>query len=48
MSKFIVIAKYTNGQIIEKEIPAENPLLAIEKMKELCPRADEWKIKELP
>lgn len=46
MSKFTVIARYMNGQIIEKEIQAENALIAVEKMKDLCPHAEKWKIKE--
>lgn len=46
MSKFIVIAKYMNGQVIEKELLAKDAILAVEIMKDLCPRAEEWKIKE--
>lgn len=41
-----VVAIYMNGQVIEKEIPAEDALKAVEKMKELCPHAEEWKLKE--
>lgn len=42
----IVIAKYMNGQTIVREVETDSAEEALEKMKEICPRAEEYEVKE--